>query len=219
MVNPYLWFAVHEVQKSSRSCDVQYYTGLARCRALVSADYQCAKKIQMPFYIYKTIVKQLRCHIHPGIWLTEPHRKSVSHISENRRDQCWYLKQLSSYSRRHPSDKMIKRSAFQTMTPVGQQRCRVQALVWLHLSGCISSEKSLPTLGRKISKENHPPPPPVSVWTVCKWDFWQAGEGNRAELFLTARQPLTFQIYSWRNKGKSVRIKFGNSDFFKESYS
>lgn len=161
--------------KSHRRCDVQYYMGLVPCRALVSANYQHAKKIQMQFYICKTSVKQLRCLIHPGLWLTEPHRKSVSYISENRRGQYRYLKQLLIYSRWHPSDKMIKRSAFQTMTPTGQQRCRVQALVWLHLSGRISSEKSLPTLGRKISKENHPFPPPALVWTVCKRDFQQAG--------------------------------------------
>lgn len=117
-----------------------------------------------------------------------------------RTSQYRYLKQLSIYSRWHPSDKMIKRSAFQTMTPIGQQRCRLWALVWLHLSGRISSEKSFPTLGSKISKENQPPPPPALVWPVCKWDFQQAGEGNRAEVFLTARQPLTFQIHSWRNK-------------------
>ena len=168
----------------------------------------------MQFYIYKTTVKLLRCHRHPRLWLTEPHGISVSCISENRRGQYQYLKQLSICSRRHPSDKMIKRSAFQTMTPAGQQRCRLWALVWLCLSGRISSEKSLPTLGRKISKENHPPPPPALVWTVCKWDFPQAEEGNRAELVLTAGQPLNFWICSCRKKQQISENKVWESWFF-----
>lgn len=127
-------------------------------------------------------------------------------ISENRRGQYWYLKQLSIHSRRHPSDKMIKRSAFQTTAPTGQQRCRVQALVWLHLSGHISSEKSLPTLGRKISKENHPPLPPALVWTALVWTvFQQTGEENRAELSHTAGHPLTFYICSCRKKPNQNR--------------
>lgn len=165
--------------KSCRRCDMQYHMGLQPCRALVSANYKGARKIQLQFCIYKSTVKQLHCCTDPALWLTEPHRKSVSCISQNRGGQYWYFKQLSICSRQHPSDKMIKRSAFQTMTPAGQQRCR--ARLQLHLSGCISSEKSLPTLGRKISKENQPPP---------------AGKENRAELLLTAGKPLSLHGYS-----------------------
>lgn len=160
----------------------------------------------------KLIVKQLCCLVCPGLWLNEAHRKPVSCMNGSRRGRYRFLKQLPIYSRRHPSDKMIKRSAFQTMTPIGQQRCRVWALVWLHLSGRISAEKSLPTLGRKISKGNHPSPPPVLVWTM-QMGFPTSSRRKHCKAFPYCWAAIHFPDL-FQQKQKAVRIKFGKSGLF-----
>lgn len=121
--------AIHQVQSPAEGRDTKYNVVLVPCRALVSVITSLPKTSDVVLWIYKLIFKQLCCLVCPGLWLNEAHRKPVSCMNGNRRGRYRYLKQLSIYSRRHPSDKMIKRSAFQTMTPIGQQRCRVWALV------------------------------------------------------------------------------------------
>lgn len=99
---------------------------------------------------------------------------------------------------------MIKRSALPAMTPIGQQRCGVRAPVWLHLSGHISSEKSLPTLGRKISRVNCVPLP-LFRCELCV-NGAESRQTEQSMTSLTAGQPLTLRSFPAETKGSEKKL-------------
>lgn len=128
----------------------------------------------------------------------------MSSVNGNSRGQYRHLQQLSIYSRRHLSDMMIKRSALPAMTPIGQQRCGVRAPVWLHLSGHISSEKSLPTLGRKISRVNCVPLP-LFRCELCV-NGAESRQTEQSTTSLAAGQPLTLRSFPAETKGSEKKL-------------
>lgn len=99
---------------------------------------------------------------------------------------------------------MIKRSALPAMTPIGQQRCGVRAPVWLHLSGHISSEKSLPTLGRKISRVNCVPIP-LFRCELCV-NGAESRQTEQSTTSLTSGQPLTLRSFPAETKGSEKEL-------------